>query len=214
MELEMMRERKAYRFWYTILTPFFRAFYWIRPMGRGNIPAGAAVVCANHSSWIDPVLIAVAFGRENTIHMMAKRELFNYIILKGFLKVVGMFPVHREKKDIKAVKTAMKYLTSGEKVGIFPEGTRRHRDNEVDAKTGAVRIAEKTNVPIVPVYIPRRKNMMTPFDVIIGTPYFVNADGRKMSAEDFEEAAKELMNRIGSLNPAGQEKENHEDPHR
>ena len=120
------------------------------------------------------------------------------------------FSLYTGKKDMKAVKTAMKYLTSGEKVGIFPEGTRRHRDNEVDAKTGAVRIAEKTNVPIVPVYIPRRKNMMTPFDVIIGTPYFVNADGHKMSAEDYAEA-KELMNRIGSLNPAGQEKESHED---
>ena len=55
----MKRERKAYRFWYTILTPFFRAFYWIRLLA-GKYPAAPRSLFRT-IQLIDPVLIAFAF---------------------------------------------------------------------------------------------------------------------------------------------------------
>ena len=105
--MELMREKKAYRFWFAILIPVIRLFYWVRPVGRENFPKGAAVICANHSNWIDPFLIAYALDGES-LHMMAKAELFQNFLLKALLKAIGTFPVHREKADMKAVKTAMK----------------------------------------------------------------------------------------------------------
>lgn len=193
------KELRRYSVSHTIVSFLLRLFYWIKFEGQENIPEGAAIVCGNHSSWVDPFLIAIAFDRHDILHMMAKIELFKNKIVAFFLKTFGAFSVDRENNDVNSIKTAIRYLKGNEKVGIFPEGTRAAHDGDVEAKKGAIKLAEMTKRPIVPVFIPRDKKIFKPFRLIIGEPYYVPKT-RDRSEEHYSEACAELMRRITDLN--------------
>lgn len=197
----MTGEYRAYRKAYYFLTIVLGLIFRIKPSGRENIPQGPAMICANHSSNFDPILICLASGIEHHLHIMGKVELFRIPILSWVLRRVGMFPVDRGNNDVGAIKTALKYLKAGEKVLIFPEGTRVGTDNAVAAKAGAVRIADTMNVPVIPVYVPRRKLIFGRCPVIYGKPFHINPDRKKLSSEDYREIADELMDKIYELNP-------------
>ena len=117
--------------------------HWRPSHRKKNINDKPCIICANHSNYIDPFLIAVAFGKDNPIHFMAKIELFRNKTIADLLAQVGAFGVDRDGTDIGAIRTVMKYIRTGEKVGIFPEGTRVKVDGAVEAKAGAARMAAK-----------------------------------------------------------------------
>ena len=132
-EQDLERERRSFGKLFDFLKPWVKAFYPMRCRGRENIPDGPAVICANHSNYIDPLLVALAFGKENYMHFMAKLELERVPIVGPVLKKCGICFVDRGKADIDAIRNMMRYLKHGEKVFMFPEGTRVEHDNEVEA---------------------------------------------------------------------------------
>jgi len=194
MSKVVIATKKSYHFVYSALRPLCALLYPLRILGRENIPEGPAIICANHSNYIDPILIAYAFTKKHWIHFMAKIELFKIPVLGWILRKIGTFPVDRGSADIGSIRTAMRYLKEGAKVMIFPEGTRVSADDAVAAKSGAVRLASKLKVPIIPVHIPRGKKIFRRVLLIIGKPYQVTA-----SAGEYDSAAGELMHRIGEL---------------
>ena len=192
---ESDKERRWFNVVYSAVVPILRLIYPMRVSGRENIPAGPAVVCANHSHLLDPVIAASAFGRRNFMHFIAKLELRSAPFLGWLLGKIGVCFVNRGQSDINAMRSMMRYLKAGEKIFIFPEGTRSGEDNAVDAKTGAARLACRLGVPIVPVYIPRNKRVFHRFGVLIGEPYTV--EGR--THEEYAELADGIMERIYAL---------------
>lgn len=195
----MNKEQRSYSIAYTFLHVFVSIFYRVKVKGRENLPDGAAMCCASHSSWLDPFMICFACGKKNQLHMMAKAELFKMPVVGWFMKKIGTISVDREKADIAAVKSALTYLKHGEKVGIFPEGTRVSGDYQIVAKSGAVKIAAKAGVPVVPIHIPRKKRIFSRVNVIIGEPYYVNSEKARLSAEEYGILAEELMKKINSM---------------
>ena len=193
----MSREYRLYRFFRGLFKAVLSPFYPVRAHGRDNMPDGAAIVCANHSHWSDPLMIIFAIGKRFHLHMMAKAELFAKPVLGVFLKSVGMFPVDRESNDLASVRKVIKYLKAGEKVGIFPEGTRVTDEKGGDPKNGAVYFAVKLGVPIVPVYVPRTRKKFRRVDVVIGEPYMPDAEAS--DTEALTAASADLMSRIDSL---------------
>lgn len=199
----MNEEKKAYKFVYVIAYILLGFFYPIRALGRSNVPKGAALFCANHTHWIDPFFMAFALTRKRQLHIMAKAELFKNRFLAYIFKRIGVFSVNRGKSDIVAIKKALRYLNNDEKVGIFPEGTRTKSENSVHAKTGAIRLADKSGAPIVPVYIQRKKSVFKESLIVIGEPYYINPDKNKLAAEDYDVLAQEMMDKIAALRPEG-----------
>ena len=64
-----------YRFGRGLLMPFYKLLFWYKINGRENVPNdGAYIVCSNHLSNNDPVLLGLAMKRQ--IFYMAKAELF------------------------------------------------------------------------------------------------------------------------------------------
>lgn len=181
---------------YCILYVFKIILYPLVYTGRENIPEGPAMVCANHSSNADPILISYAVGLKNMMHFMAKIELFRIPLLGRILTAMGSFAVDRGNNDMVAVRTAMRYLKSGEKVMIFPEGTRVRESDAVAGKAGAVRLALRLRVPIVPVYITSNKRLFRKTYVNIGKPYYIDPS---KTSEDSDELAAELMRKIYEL---------------
>ena len=196
-----MRSSRLYRACYRIVRFFIGIFYRVDILGRENIPDGPAMICANHSSMLDPFLLVFAFGIDCQIHIMAKAELFRIPVLSQILRKLGMIRVNRGMTDMATVKSTLGYLQNGEKVAIFPEGTRTATDDSISAKNGAVRIAERAGVQVVPFFIPRKKPLFHKIPVVIGVPYRIEKQDEKRAAEEYAELADRLMEKIKALNP-------------
>ncbi len=141
---------RLYRFFiYTL--GFISRLLGVKITGKANMPAdGAVVLIANHRHWSDIVLMALsAWPRQ--VHFMAKSEYGNNKLLNWLIYHLGSFTVDRGEADIKAIKTALKYLKKGEVVGIFPEGTRNHNDDLLPFKEGAFMLAHRGKAVVVPL---------------------------------------------------------------
>ncbi len=188
---------RFYRFILAVVNVLLFPLYRIRVIGRENIQDGAALICSNHTGYTDPIFIAHAYRKRHQIHFMAKAELMHIPLLGGLLRRLGTFGVDRGHSDITAIKTALQYLKSGEKVAMFPQGTRVDEGDASAAKTGAILLASRAKVPIVPVYMPGHKHVFSRVQVVIGEPYMLNLE--KNDHEGKAAAAEELMEKINGL---------------
>lgn len=182
-----------------ILNVTFRLIYPLKIIGRENIPEGAVLVCANHSSYADPVMIALAFTSKHQLHFMAKADLFDKPVLGGILRVAGSFGVHRGTADASAIKQAMKYLKNGEKVMMFPEGRRIRGEDAAAAKSGAAMLSIRTGIPLLPVHLPAKRRLFHHNVIVIGEAYHPQAANRKATAEEYRAVADDLLQRITAL---------------
>ena len=162
---------------YAVIWPFFNLFRPVKAIGRENIPDGPAVICPNHTTAGDPFYVVFAFGYKYPMRAMAKIQIMRVPLIGWLLSKAGVFGVDRGAADMKAVKTALKFLKDGDKLLMFPEGTRVHEGEHVEAKTGAALFAARTGVPLLPVYIQPNKRLFRSNTVVIGKPYHPTMTG-------------------------------------
>lgn len=137
-----------------LLKPLVKLVFPYRVTGTEHIPKGGRLVlCCNHRSVIDPVLLAMRFPRQ--IRYMAKSELFtdHGMAARWLLSRLGAFPVHRGKGDAQSLKTALGILNTENVVGIFPQGKCVFDNSPFQPKAGAVLLAAKAKAPILPAAI-------------------------------------------------------------
>lgn len=179
--------------------------YRLRRPDNKSVPEnGGLIVCANHSSLLDPVFIAISLKRKLTF--MAKKELFNFKPFGKLISILGAFPVDREHNDVSAVKTAIKLLRGGHALLMFPQGKRCKRAENVRAKHGAVRLAIMTGVPILPVGVSEdHKAFRKKGFVKIGEPIdYSKYKGMKLTDEECDRLSYELMEKIYALSSEGE----------
>ena len=185
---------------YCVIWPFFNLFHPCKAVGREKVPEGAAILCPNHTRMSDHFFVIFALGVKVKPRVMAKAELMSVPVIGWILKKAGVFAVERGKSDVGAVKEAIKCLKGGDKLLLFPEGT-RHKDGAMDesGKTGAAMFSVRTGAPLVPIYLPAEKRWFRRTSVIFGEPFLPQVEGRKGSAEEYKTIAKDLMGRIAAL---------------
>lgn len=195
-----MKDSKLYRVVVTIISPFVRILYRLKVVGRENIPdENGVIICPNHTSNADPVVLAVSLKRQ--IYFMAKAELFKNKILGRLFRTVGAFPVERGKKDSSAIDTAEEILVSGKQLGLFIEGTRSKTNDFLRPKTGCAMIAYKTGATILPVCITGanehkvkifKKNIIS-----IGKPItLAQLNIKEGTGKEFRDASRFIMENI------------------
>jgi 1-acyl-sn-glycerol-3-phosphate acyltransferase len=196
--------RAPLQFLFTLLTR-------VHAEGVGNMPgSGGLVVISNHLTYLDPLLLGVLFPRQ--LHFMAKEELFAFTPLATWLRWNGTFPVRRGAVDRKALREAEDLLRAGKVVMLFPEGHRSATIGAQAARAGAVLLAGRAQVPILPVGIAgteqlrlrgaplqaaRRLFSRPEVEVRVGPPFTVENDrgsGRRSGAD-------EVMRRVIALLP-------------
>lgn len=132
----------------------FRMLFTYDCQGEDRLPAtGAAVVAANHPSYLDPLLLSLQV--ERPIHFMAWDALFRVPVLGALIRLFGAIPVDvRPGRGREAYARAKALVEQGELVGVFPEG-RRSRGGwlEPALREGAARLALETGAPLVPATI-------------------------------------------------------------
>lgn len=176
-----------------------RLVFGMEVTGLENIPReGGAVVAANHTTWFDPVAVACALNRP--VHFMAKAELFRNPLIAKLLRKVYAFPVRRGQADREAIRTALEVAGNGHLLGIFPEGTRGQGDAMLPLQSGAVFIAAKSGVPIIPVAVsgvsPLRFRQK--IKVRIGKPLDLGGP-RRITKPEMEEASLAISKQFTQL---------------
>ena len=185
---------------YLLLKITYGLFHRVRAVGREHIPEGAAVICGNHTTAGDPLLLVFGLHIENNIQPMAKIELMRVPVVGFVLKKAGVFGVDRGNNDVGAIKHAFKVLKDGGRLMMFPEGRRvREGDEKKRIKTGAAMFAVKTGTQILPVYISPKQKIFRRTLVVFGEPYYPEYDGKRATQEDYQEIVNDLMERIAAL---------------
>lgn len=188
---------------YSLIYPFIWIYMKLlhpwRAVGVENIPEGAAVICGNHTTLGDPLYVVCVMGAKRQTHVMAKAEIMAWPVVGFLLKKAGIIGVNRGKSDMAAVKECLKVLRNGEKLLMFPEGTRVREGEVSEAQTGAAMLATRTGSPLLPVYIQPKKRRFRKTTVVFGQPYYPEFEGRKPSAGDYQRIADDLLARIKGL---------------
>lgn len=198
-----MKKSKLYRFLAAIVRPLVHIFYRLEVRGLENIPAdGRCIICPNHTSNIDPVLLIVTLRRQ--IYFMAKAELFKNKLLAKLFRTLGAFPVERGKGDGVAISEAENILRNGEQLGLFIEGARSKTGDFLRPRAGCAMIAYQTNSPIIPVCITGAKEHKVKFlrkaIISIGKPISVfELNIKNETSKEFRDASRFIMERIKSL---------------
>ena len=190
---------RLYAFLYPFIWTFMRIFHPWKAEGRENVPEGAVVMCGNHTTLGDPVYVVCALGWRCQTRVIAKEELMKIPVLGFLLSKAGIIGIKRGKADVAAIKEAMRVLRNGEKLLLFPEGTRVREGATSEAHTGAAMFATRTGAPIVPVYIQPKKRLFRPTTVVFGQPYHPQFAGHKPTPEDYQRIADDVMARIRQL---------------
>ena len=171
-----MKKNRFYTVVHTLFAGVFKLLFRVKIVGKENEPSEDKVflVCSNHISAVDPILVGACLDRHQ-VHYMAKKELFSIPVVSWFAKNMGAFPVDRGGGDVGAVKKSINFLKNGECVGLFPQGTRQAGKDprSTKVKAGAGMIAHHANVDILPVHIYREgyvSKMLKRTVISIGKP--------------------------------------------
>ena len=164
----------------------------------------AALIAANHTSFLDPPLIAASLQEE--VFFLANNYLFTNPFFRTLITSLNAHPVSKNASDIATLRTICALLKDGKKVVIFPEGTRSHDNTIAPFKRGLGLLAEKAHCPIIPTYIhgasdawPRGQRLPRLFGAKtachFGSPIFLSQEGRQgqeLLAKQTYEAILEL----------------------
>ena len=154
------------------------------------------VICANHTTVFDPMWI---HNKALKMYIMGKKELFNNKIMARIWKHYNVFPVDREKIDVKSTLKAASIFEENKgdvQLMIFPEGKVIKKESEIGVvKNGAVFTAANAEVPIVPIHITRRPKLFSKVIIEVGKP--IKIDKKVLeSKEKIREASKMVLQKI------------------
>lgn len=132
-----------------------KVIYRIRVFGRENIPAsGPALLVANHTSFVDALLIQAATERK--IRFVVWEGLYRQPLLRFFLKNLQCIPVSSEQSPrelLRGLKQAAGVLKDGELLCIFAEGQITRTGLLLAFNRGYSVILKEAPAPVVPVFL-------------------------------------------------------------
>lgn len=167
--------------------------------GEEHIPEGPVLFVSNHQGNFDiPVLIGFI---DRPKGFLSKVEVKKLPIVPNWMEEMHCVFLNRNdrRQSVKAFQDAIKLLEKGHSMVVFPEGTRSKGHKMSEFKSGSLRLAVKSGVPIVPVTINHTYKIMeqnsfglfikpATVEVIISDPIFIT--------EKDEKGLKELSSRV------------------
>jgi 1-acyl-sn-glycerol-3-phosphate acyltransferase len=139
----------------------------IRVEGLEHVPAGSCLFVANHTSSADAPAVVGSIPRQ--VAILAKHSLFGIPIVGHAFRLAHFIPVDRfnHESAIASVDLAAQALRGGTSFLIYPEGTRSPDGRLQMFKKGAVVMAIKAGVPIVPIACSGAQHVMEKKSLVI-----------------------------------------------
>lgn len=201
-----------------ILIPIVRLMFKLKAEGVEKLPkSGAYVLVSNHVTNVDALAVAylVYVKLKRAPHFLAKGSLFKLPLVGPLLRAAGQIPVYRGgQRNDEPLRAAHAYLKAGHMISIFPEGTLTRQPDlwPMRGKTGAVRLALETNVPVYPMahwgseqILPNyeskfRPGFWKPVRVVIGDEIdLAKFRKNKLTPAEVHEATDLVMHKITEL---------------
>ena len=202
----------------TVLIPIVRLLFVVKPKGIEKLPKrGSYILVANHVTNVDALAMAylVYVQLKRAPHFLAKEGLFRVPVIGAILRAAGQIPVYRSgHRNDTPLKAAHAYLEAGHTIAIFPEGTLTRSPElwPMRGKSGAIRLALETGVPVYPVgqwgseqILPQYGSKFRPgfwksVNMIIGDEIDLsNYRKRQLNPDELNQATKVVMHSITQL---------------
>ena len=173
--------------------------------GTGHLDHGQPYIfAANHQSQFDIFVLQGYFDFD--FRWLAKLELFKVPVFGYAMRLAGYVPVDRTngRRAVKSLDEAAARIAGGTSVIIFPEGTRSSDGSLLKFKSGAMVLAIKAGVPVVPVAIigthgvlPKGKLLARPGQVRIRVGKPIETKGYTLKQK--QELADLLQQKVAEL---------------
>lgn len=142
-------DRVAFGAFRGVLRVLFFLYFRLIVRREGSFRAGPAIVCANHQSFLDSILVGLAV-RPRVRFVMT--ELYADVpFLKWFFRWHRIIIVSEAKANREMYRKSLAALREGDVLGIFPEGQISLDGALHPFMPGALSLAMRERVPIVPV---------------------------------------------------------------
>jgi len=191
------------RLWARILLKLSGVVVTIK--GGGSLKHGHPYIFAgNHQSQFDIFALQGCLGHD--FRWLAKKELFDVPVFGTAMRRVGYIPVDRShsRAAVKSLDEAAQRIAAGTSVIIFPEGTRSADGKLLPFKSGAMVLAIKAAVPVVPMAIvgthailPKGKLLAKSGRVVIRLGEPIETSGYKVKQK--HELAERLQDAVAAL---------------
>lgn len=191
----------------SLIKGLLRLFYRLEIHVPKEPYVGAAIIAANHTSFLDPPVLGVAWPEE--VHFLARKTLFDIPLLGWLIRKCNTHPLKGDVGDVAVFKEMIHLLQEGKKVILFPEGQRSYDDRIADIKPGIALLVSKTRAAIIPAYIfgtfeawPRTSKfpkLGKKIGCIFGSPLFWESEShldKKQAQEAFALQVKEALQNL------------------
>ena len=145
------------RFWYSIRQFWWHSYWQLRVRGADHIPAGPALLCANHTSHLDAPAILAALPVRMALRTStaAARDVFGDYPIRNQVSrlLTNALPVERGARFVAELRVLESVLRERRPLILFPEGRRSPNGELVGFKCGAAMLAIRTGAPIIPIHL-------------------------------------------------------------
>ena len=174
------------------ILPLYRLVRPFKVYGKYEPQAGACIFVGNHYTMTDPGY--VLGSTKDGVRFVAKKEIEETAFIGAVAKKVKCIFVNRDGNDVRALLDCLKVLKNGEKLVIYPEGTRNKTEEDVlPFKHGASALAIKTKTPIIPLVIYSKPRVFKRAHILMGKPIeFSEYYDKKPTEEDFATADERI----------------------
>jgi len=198
----------SYWFGHRVFRELSKGLFDYRVVGAEKLPfSGPAIIACNHVSFLDPPLVGIAF--DEMVYSFARKTLFDHPLAAKILRSWQVLAVDRDKPDTASLKNIIRLLRDGNKVIMFPEGTRSYDGVPQSAEAGVGLFIAKSKAPVLPVRLfgtyeayPRGAKTLRPAKItlVVGDLWQPDLKSYAESGKELYQAlADEVMHRISEL---------------
>jgi 1-acyl-sn-glycerol-3-phosphate acyltransferase len=175
-------QRETAAFYFSAAAWLYRKYFRVETFGISNVPEGRVLLIANHAGQLptDGLMLATAMLLEARPPRLVRGMVERWFPSLPFFSVI----IPRLGHVVGDPKNCIDLLENDEAVMVFPEGVRgsgklwKHRYKLMEFGSGFLRLALRTETPIVPVGIVGSEEQapsllnLRPVARLLGFPYF------------------------------------------
>lgn len=127
----------------------------LRIRRNGEFPSPPFLICPNHLSYLDDLVVASSFTRPifRRMFAVAASKYFRGPLVNWLISLFRVLPIDGDRNLLKGLRMAKAGLEKGLVFCIFPEGTRSYDGYPRELQKGAAILACALQLPVVPMGI-------------------------------------------------------------
>lgn len=182
----------------------------IEIIGNVDYQTGGYIIAANHVGRLEAFLVMLLAERDDIVMILAEKYK-QYAFWRYVARKVDAIWVNRFDADFAALRAVLKRLEAGDMIAVAPEGTRSPTATLLPGKPGAVYLAAKSGLPLIPIGVVGTEDKVVKYrlkrlqrldiTVRVGDPYTLSPIPRAGRDEWLQEKTDDLMCRIAALLP-------------